>query len=228
MVAFVDALGIDGIVKQNPDSVLLIFAQEGPQDREAQADPTNGQSEPPQTDTAGKSHADEDKHENQRHTHITGQRHVQAEQQHQMHQHVKNRNRMGDSVLVGRHDGSVDNNIGDLTDLRRLDVDGKSREVQPASVTGAVVGTEGDQQQKQNAVERHHDAPMLRKEIHIQGGNKDVHQHPQEYGGKLNGNVTEISAGFGRGGAGNDHDSEAGYNQAQDQQEDISLLGRVF
>lgn len=65
VVALVDARGVDGVVKQDQEPVLLVLAKELPQDRERRRDQTDGQSKPPQADAAAEGHTDEDKHEDQ-------------------------------------------------------------------------------------------------------------------------------------------------------------------
>ena len=45
---------------------------------------------------------------------------------------------------MGVHHRCHNDDKGDLADLRRLDLDRQEGEVQPAPVTGGVIGTEGD------------------------------------------------------------------------------------
>ena len=120
VVTFVDTLGVNGGVEQNQNAVSLIITQELPQNGKHGSHTANGKGKPPEADTAGKGHADEDEHENQRNAHVRGQSQVQTDQSAQMKAHVNDREGVGDGILVGRHDRCHDDNIGDFADLRKM------------------------------------------------------------------------------------------------------------
>ena len=142
---------------------------------------------------------------------------------------MENRRDAGDVVLMGGHHRCHDDNIGDLTDFRRLNVDGQQGKVQPASVAGVVVRTEGNQHQQQNGVENHHGAPVLLQRFHIDGGNHGVHHNSQHDGRKLNQNITQVSLKLRRiGGAGNDHKAAKGGQQTQNQKNPVALPGKIL
>ena len=145
-----------------------------------------------------------------------------------MQQHMGHRHRMGNSVLVRRHHRSHDQNIGDLTDFRRLHVD--DAQVDPASVAGVVIRAQGAQQhQKQHTVEYHHRQPMFRQEIQVDGGNHRIHQHTQADGHRLNSNVAEVSVELVcRCGTGNGHQAKGSHNQSKHQQEHIAFFAEIF
>ena len=100
VITFVDAQRVNGGIEQNKDSISLIVTQELPQNGEGNRDAADGQAEPDQADTTGKSHADEDEHENQGNASVSGQDHVQTDQDAQMGHHVDNGSGVGNSVLV--------------------------------------------------------------------------------------------------------------------------------
>ena len=167
VVAFVDTLGVNGVVKEDQNSVLLVFTKEWPKYRKGNADARNGQRKPPQAHAAGEGHTDEDEHENQRHACVPGHGHVEANQKSQVEHHVHDRGNGGDVILVGGHNRGHDDDIGQLTDLSGLNVD--EREFQPASVAGVVVGAKrGDEQKQQQGVENHHGVSVLGHDIQVQ------------------------------------------------------------
>ena len=86
-----------------------------------------------------------------------------------MEHHVNDGKGVGYGILMGRHDRCHDNDVGDFANFRRLDVEGQTGNVQPASVTGTVVGTEGDQHQQQYTVKGHQPGPMLRHHVQVYG-----------------------------------------------------------
>ena len=228
VIALVDAHGVDGVVNQNQKPVLLVLAQELPQDRERRHDQADGQDEPPQADAAAEGHADEDKHEDQGNARVAGQHHVQSHQQSQMKAHVHDGRQTGYPVLVRRHDRRHNNDIGDLTDLGGLNAD--EAQVDPASVTGAVVGTQGAyQHEKQRTVESHHHHPVFREKVQIDGGHQRVHHDAQTGSRQLNDNIFDIAAKLvGGSGAGNKNAAKTGHDQAQDQQKYVAFFPEVL
>ena len=145
-----------------------------------------------------------------------------------MHQHMDNGHRVGNSVLMGSHHRRVDNNVGDFTDLSRLHHDDTG--VNPASVTGVVVRAQGaDQHEEQKNVERHHNATVLRQVVQIDGGHQGVHERAQTDGNHLNDQILDIASEFlSRGGAGDADNTKARHTQAQNQEDHIALLDKVF
>ena len=229
VVAGTGALGIEAGVNEDQDSLSLILAQELPQNGQHGGNTADGQGKPPQADTAGKGHADEDEHEDQGNAHVGRKHQIQAHQQSQVEHHVHDRGDAGDPVLVGRHDRSHDQDIGDFTNFRRLYVEGQQGEVQPASVTGVVVGAEGDQQKQHENIEGHHQVPVFLEKFHVHRGEDGVDHHADEDGQQLDHDVADIAAEFfGRGGAGDDNDAQAGGNKAQDQQDHVAFFKEIF
>ena len=126
-----------------------------------------------------------------------------------------------------RHDRGHNDDIGDLTDLCRLDVDDGGS--QPASVTGVVVGAEGNQKQQQEEVEGHQQVAVLRHDFHIDGRNKGKGDDANERRADLNGDVTEVTAEFGGGGGTADDDTAKGRsNEAQKKQYPVALSGEIL
>ena len=154
VVAFVDTQRVQRGVKQHQNPLLLIGVQELPDNGGGHRNGAAGHQKPDNADAAGKGHADEDKHENQGNTQISGKHHVHTGQKPQMEYHMENRGDGGNLILMGGHHRGHNQNIGDFTDFRRLDVHRHQRNVQPALVAGAVVGAEGNQQQQQELEER--------------------------------------------------------------------------
>ena len=228
VIALVDAHGVDGVVNQNQKPVLLVLAEELPQDRERRHDQADGQDEPPQADAAAEGHADEDKHEDQGNARVAGQHHVQSHQQSQVKAHVHNRRQAGYPVLVRRHDRRHNNDIGDLADLGGLNAD--EAQVDPASVAGVVVGSQrAYQHEKQRAVENHHHHPVFRKKVQIDGGHQRVHHDAQTGSRQLNDNIFEIAAKLvGGSGAGNKNAAKTGHDQAQDQQKYVAFFPKIL
>ena len=103
VVALVDAQGIDGIVKQNANTVLLVRTQIGKDQREANGQRAEGHGEPNHIHTAAKGHADEDKHEDEGNAGVFGHNHVQTNQNTQVQHHMEYRGNAGYSVLVRVH-----------------------------------------------------------------------------------------------------------------------------
>ena len=139
---------------------------------------------------------------------------------------MENRGDGGDLILMGGHYRGHNQNIGDFTDFRRLDVHRHQRDVQPAFVAGAVVGAEGNQQQQQEHIEQHHIVAVLRKELHIDGGNNGVQHHAHTGGNQLNNHITQKAHGIG--GTGNNQTAEGCGNQAKGQQHHISRAEEGF
>ena len=52
---------------------------------------------------------------------------------------------MGNAVLVGCHDRCHNENVQNLANFRRLDMDVDHRKRDPALITGVVIRAEGDQ-----------------------------------------------------------------------------------
>ena len=147
----------------------------------------------------------------------------------QMECHVNDGEGVGYGILVRRHDRGHDNDVGDFADFRRLDVEGKTGNVQPASVTGAVVRAEGDQQKQQETVKGNQPGPVLGQHVQIHGGNDDVSSSAHENGEALQGDITEVAVKLlSGGGAGNTNQSECGNQQAQDQQKHIAFFTEIF
>ena len=189
VVAGADALGIKGGVDQDHDTFPLVITHDLPEDGEGSGDHADGQSKPAQVNTAGKSHTDENEHENQGNTGIIGNGHIQAHQDAKMENHLDNGGEFGDVVLVGCHDGGHDDNVGDLTDLRRLNIEGQNGEVQPASVAGAGIRAEGNQQEQQEHIECHQEEAVLRHQFHVQGRHHSINTGAQEDGQQLDNDV---------------------------------------
>ena len=146
-----------------------------------------------------------------------------------MEGHVDHGEGVGYGILVGRHDRGHDDNVGDFADFRRLNVEGNAGDVQPASVTGAVVRAEGNQQEQQEAVKGHQPGPVLGQHVQIHGGNDDISGSAHENGEALQGDIAEVAVKLFRGGgAGNANQSECGNQQTQDQQKHISLFAEIF
>ena len=224
-----DTLGIEGGVNEDQNTFLLIVAQELPQNWQQGSHAADCNGKPPEADTTGKSHANEDEHKDQGNAHVGRQYHVQAEQQSQMEHHVHDRGDGGDIVLVGSHDRGHDQDIGDLTDLCRLDVEGQQGEVQPASVTGVVVGAEGDQKQQQENVESYHQISVFLQKFHIDGRKYGVNGDTDKDGQQLNHDVTQIAVEFFGGcGAGNNDNTKARGDQAEDQQNHIAFFKEIL
>ena len=227
VVALVGALGVNGLVEEDQDPVLLVGAQKREDNGETHGDEAQCQGEPQQADTAGESHADKDKHEDQGNACVLGDDHVQANEQHQMEHHMEDRGNAGYTVLVGVHDRCHDEDIGDLTDLRRLDID--DGRLQPASVTGVVVGAEGDQHQQQKAVESHQHIPVFGHGLHIQRGSDGKEQDTQRGGGQLDDDVPDVAAEFiGVGSTGQHDDTKKRCDQTQNQQHPVALFGEAL
>ena len=206
-------LGVEGGIDQDQDTLLLILAQEVPDEGDGQSNAADSQGEPPEADAAGKGHTDEDKYENQGNACVTGQCHVQADQQAQVKHHVANGCDAGNPVLVGGHNRGHDNNVGNFTDLRRLNIKGNQGNIQPASVTGVVIGAEGNQQQKQENIENHQAHPELGQHLQVDGGDHGEDHNAQTDGDQLQNDVADIAFEFlGGGGAGDADTAEAGNN----------------
>ena len=146
-----------------------------------------------------------------------------------MQRHVHDRRKRRNTVLVGIHDGGHDHDVGDLADFRRLDHNRNTGDIQPASVTGVVIRAEGNQQQKQYAVECHQPAAPLGHGIDIDGGYQCVSYDTQQRCCQLNDDVFQVAVTefFGAGGAGDGHAAESGCDQAQQKQDHIALLGEI-
>ena len=100
VIPFVDTLGVDGIIKENQNTVSLVLAEELPQNGEGSSDAADGQSEPQQAHTTGKSHTDEHEHEDQGNTCVGGDGHIQANHDAQMQYHLHDSRDTGNSVFI--------------------------------------------------------------------------------------------------------------------------------
>ena len=144
-----------------------------------------------------------------------------------MQHHVHDGRDAGDSVLVRGHDRCHDDDVGDLADFSRLNVDDGG--LDPASVTGVVICAEGDQQQQQEGVEYHQQISVLRHDFHVDGGNDGESHHTNDRCADLNGDIAEVTAEFVRGsGACDNNTAKSGRNKAQKKQNPVALLGKVL
>ena len=229
VVPLVDAQGVDGGVEQDPNTVFLVIAQELPQNRRAQSDAGESQTEPEQADTAGKGHADEDEHENQGNARILGKHHVQTDQHTQVEYHVHHRVEVGDPVLVGIHDRGHDDDVSNFADFRGLDHNGHQGDIQPASVTGIVIGAEGNQHQQQKGVESHQPVPPLGHGFDVNGRNQREHHNAQQRGGQLNDDILDavVTEFIGIGGTGDGNTAESRSDQAEQKQDPVALFGEI-
>ena len=154
MPPLIQALGVDGGVENDENPVFLIVCHHiGPDIWHHRGNAAEAAQKPPQLYAAGKGHGQKNENENQGNAGVTGKDHVQAHQEDQMEAHGNDRSGRGDPVSVDLHDLGQQDSKGNFTNLSRLDVDRKSRQVQPAPVSGAAGGAEGDQQQKKGGVE---------------------------------------------------------------------------
>ncbi len=78
VVPLVDTIGVNGFVKQDQDTPLLIAVQKRPKEGSGNGKHTDGQSEPNQADTSGECHACENKDEDQGNAQVPGDQHIQA------------------------------------------------------------------------------------------------------------------------------------------------------
>ena len=160
-------------IEQNRDTQLLIIVQQRPKHRECDCHKGDTAQEPQIADTAGEGHNQKDKYENQRHAHIPGEDHRHTEQQRQMGAHMGNGPKGGDILLMGGHSRCHNQDKGDLTDLRNLNIKGQKRQVDPASVT-ADGFAKGDQQRQEQAVENHQRGGVLHKKLCVNRGDDGV------------------------------------------------------
>ena len=223
------ALGIEGRINQDHNSLLLVGTQQRPGNGNHHADPGKGQQKPPQAHASGKGHTNEGEHKDQGHAGVAGQNHVQAHNEAQVEHHVHDRGNAGYVVLVGGHYRCHNQNKGNLADFGRLNIKGQNLEVQPASVTCVVIGSEGDQQQKHEHVKGHQHRPVLGDIVHIDGGDQGVGHDADHNCRQLNEDIFGIAAKLFRiGGAGNDNTARTGGNHTQNQQNPISLFGEIL
>ena len=161
MVTGAGTQGVKVGIEQNFNTQLLVFTQEIPKNREEGNHGTACSQKPKGADTAAEGHTDEDENKDQGNAQVAGNTHIQTRNQSQMQHHEEHGTDRGNSVLERGHDRSHNQNIGDLADFRRLNIDGQEGEVQPASVTGVIVCTEGDQHQKQHSINDNQPIPVL-------------------------------------------------------------------
>ena len=128
---------------------------------------------------------------------------------------------MGGFVLVGIHDRCQNQNIGYLADFGRLNVDGKKGEVQPASVTGVVIGSERNQQQKKAYVKNGQSPPLLGKILCVDGRYDGIGADTDKRGDDLNRYVSSEANGIFC--AGNNQSAERGQQKTQKKQNHIAL-----
>ncbi len=204
-----DTVSVNGGIHKDQQTVSLVLTHDRPENGPDCYNATEGKDKPPQADTAGKSHADKDEHEDQRNAGVTGKQHIQAYQQTQMQDHVGHGGNGGQLTLVGCHYRCHDQNVGDLTNFRRLDINGEQGNVQPASVTGVVIRAEGDQQRKQEGIEDHQRDAVLCPEVHINGGDDGIQQHADAGSGDLNDDITQVAHVI-RGTGDHDHTESGG------------------
>jgi hypothetical protein len=99
----------------------------------------------------------------------------------------------------------------------------------PASVTGVVIGAEGDEHQQQEDIKRNQNVPVLTHGLNINGRDNGKQDHTQHDTGTLNQDITDTVAEFiGIGGAEHTDHAETGGNQTQQKQNPVTLLGEIF
>ena len=136
----------------------------------------------------------------------------------------------GNIILVGGHDRGHNQNIGDFTDFGGLDIDGKTGEMKPASVAGAVVCAKGNQKQKKKNIEKHQSHPVLGNEVHVDGGHHGEQENAQGNGYQLNNNIPRTGALKlgGLSGTGDDNQAKARGDETHDQQHPVRLFGKIL
>ena len=121
---------------------------------------------------------------------------------------------------LGQKDGK-----GNFTDLRRLDIHREPGNVQPTPVAGAAIGTKRDQQQEQQRVKQEEQLPVFRQPLQIHRGEEDIKQHTQSGCCQLHNEeavATQVA-----GGAGDHNAAESRRQQAQKQQQQVSLFPEI-
>lgn len=227
VVTLFDALRINGGIKEDENTLLLIGVHKVvPDDRRGCYQCAAAQQEPKQFDTAGKGHANENEYKDQRNTGIPGNENIGADQKDQMKGHVEYGTQGGYMVLVGGHDGGINENVEDFTDFRGLDVNGEQgAEIQPAFIAGAQIRTERDQQKQQEQTESCHRSSVFRKEFQIDGGHDGIEKNTQTDGGDLNDDITgETTVIIGAG----DHQAAKGRDgKTHNKQYHIALVEKI-
>ena len=92
--------------------------------------------------------------------------------------------------------------------------------MQPASVTGVVIGAEGDQHQKKNDIEGNQRLPMLGEKVRVNGRKNGKCPYTQQRSNDLNNQLADIA--YIGGGAAQNQAAEGRCDQAQKQQDHIA------
>lgn len=127
---------------------------------------------------------------------------------------------------MGGHNRGQHKHKGGLAQLGGLNGNGQEGEVQPASVAGAIVRAEGDQQQKQHAVKAHKPVAVLGEKIRIHGGYGKKQENTQKGGTDLHQHISEGALGIG--GTGDHQAAKGGGHKAQQKKHKICLTDGIF
>ena len=129
--------------------------------------------------------------------------------------------------LLCRHD-----DIQDLDDLGRLDAD--AGEANPGAVAGAVVLAEDDERREEQDVDDAEDLPLGAEDVRVddreQHKGPDAEKHREDLHRDIFGGGRHVPAARHHAGDGPVHhqDAEDGAERAEDEQEDIRPLKKLF
>lgn len=180
VIPLVDAGGVNGGIKQNAETVALKFTEHiVPEYRRRQHDRAAADQEPQELDTAGKDHADVDKHKDQGNARILGQHIVHADDDNEIEKTVKNGYDMGGAILPCGHNRCQHQNKEYFADFGGLNIERNQRQIQPTAVAGAVVGAKGDEQRQQKHGNPRQQAAVLGENLRVDGGDHGVQKHTQ-------------------------------------------------
>ena len=130
---------------------------------------------------------------------------------------------------MGIHDRCQNDNKRNLADLSGLNHKGQAGDIQPASVAGVVIRTEGNQHQQHHEIERYQQVAVFRHGFHVDGGHDGIHEHTHCHGGQLDNQITGVAVELGGAGcAGQHHAAKRGCNQAQQKQYHITFFEEAF
>ena len=125
-------------------------------------------------------------------------------------------------VAVDAHGFGQNDDISDLADFGRLDVERQKGEVQPASVAGGAFNTPDQQHGDKNRVEQEEKRPLPGQNVDVQCGHAEIDENSRAEGRRLDDDHAGVAF---RIGGGVDHDdAENGGGDAQRQQDHIALF----
>ena len=123
------------------------------------------------------------------------------------------------------HGLGQEDDIGDFTDLGRLDIEGQEGELEPAPVAGGTFNAPYQQHGDEGRVEEEQQCALTGQNVYVQRGHGEIHKNARKQGAGLDDDVSHASLGVG---GGIDHDdAENGGHNAQRQQDHIAFSENI-